>query len=369
MDHPVDDLPAIAFDLPPRIFLPIVGELLRRRLPRPLFLLLLLPTLHPSLFTLHFPPPPIRFIDDTADDLPAVVLDLLARVLLPVVGKFLRRRPPRPLFLLLFPTLHPSPFTLHFPPSFQYRLHPRSDLVDDEVGMIQPLVRPDPIDLPPQRLQHPWPHLVAIARIARVAIVLTIALDPEEVAPRLLRVRDPDIDPVPRAPDLRIHRKAFGVQPGGERFHHGRSEPRSVHIAVAGGTEPVVACMEEIIFEVAQPVRVDPVVLQRLRLERREHDRLVPRPRHRHIEPTVPTALVQRAEVIAQRPVRPRSVPHADQDDIALVSLHRLQVLDEERLLVAVHADREPLLEGEPRLLQFCADRLLLLDGERDDAH
>ena len=75
--------------------------------------------------------------------------------------------------------------------------------------------------------------------------------------------------------------------------------------------------------------------------QRGEDDHLVASTTHGHIQSTLTALIVQRSEVHRHLSMFVRTVSHAEQDHVSLITLHVLQVLDENRLLALI----SPLLQ------------------------
>src|SRR5690348_8408917 len=85
-----------------------------------------------------------------------------------------------------------------------------------------------------------------------------------------------------------------------------------------------------------------------------------PRPCHRHIQPSLASLAVEWTETHGNAPRLVGSVADPEENDIALVTLHILQVLDEERIVSAIAEELLQVWVRLPQLLQFVQDAYLL---------
>ena len=100
---------------------------------------------------------------------------------------------------------------------------------------------------------------------------------------------------------------------------------------------------------------------------RGKDEHLLPCTRHGDVEAAPAARLVERAEVEGDAPRGIGTVAHREEDDVALVALHVLQVLDEKRLFSVVRRLLQPLLDD--RLGEQPFDIVALRARKGDDAH
>jgi len=82
----------------------------------------------------------------------------------------------------------------------------------DLITPAEPVGGPDALNLPPQALQDLLSQAVAVARRRRTVIRRAVALDPQQVSPRILRIHHCQIDRETGASDLCMHRPAAITQ-------------------------------------------------------------------------------------------------------------------------------------------------------------
>ena len=103
--------------------------------------------------------------------------------------------------------------------------------------------------------------------------------------------------------------------------------------------------------------------------QRGEDQKLVARPGDRDVKPAVAAVAVERGDLCGDAAGLVGADGHREEDDVALVALHVLEVLDEDRLvgLVAVEKRLQRRVAAA-RLVEQVLDQPLLLAVEGDDA-
>ena len=193
----------------------------------------------------------------------------------------------------------------------------------------EPRWAPDTMETPAETLEHLLPQAVAVAGNLRRVVRRPIALDTDHVAARVVRVEDPDVDAVAGGADLR-HRV---VPPRADRAEHLLLQRRLRFPSGRAGSSQdrssPVLCVREIRLKCRKAAggvgRSKPIGG-----ERAHHVHPVARSCHRDVEPTPSARLVHRPEVHRHLPSAIGSVADAQNDDVAVVALHVLEVLDEE---------------------------------------
>ncbi|CPU63527.1 Uncharacterised protein [Mycobacteroides abscessus] len=137
----------------------------------------------------------------------------------------------------------------------------------------------------------------------------------------------------------------------------GTSEPSGLH---------AVASSEQVVLEIGKTLCRRVGQVEFVRLERAEHDDLLLGACHRDVEATLATGSAQRSPVQRDLAAGILRKGEREEDDVALVTLHILEILDEELLLLASQGDLD---EGVALsdLLEEVEDQLALLGVEGDD--
>ena len=112
------------------------------------------------------------------------------------------------------------------------------------------------------------------------------------------------------------------------------------------------------------------VEIDHRRFEGREDHHFVASAGHRHVQAPPATLAIERPEVHRHHVCTRFGGPEADaqNDQVALVTLHGLQILHHDGLRQVVLEERLDLTMFAPSLIEQIFDKLLLLGIERDDA-
>ena len=233
--------------------------------------------------------------------------------------------------------------------------------------MDPPVGRPDSLDVPAQPLKNILAQPVPVTRGRAAVIGATVALDSQQVTPRCAWIDNTDVNAVAAASHLGVDRPAQLAQRPDD-LDLERAVRLQARGAALAGQRSVPADGEfQIVLEVAYASGAHARQIDLLGHQRAVDDHGFTRSGYRHVQAAMPALTVQRAEVHRDlaRDVRP--VSDREEDDIALVALHVLQVLDEQ-LLAGLRRDRAVKLGvGLPACIQQLVDQRLLRLIERDD--
>lgn len=205
-----------------------------------------------------------------------------------------------------------------------------------------PIGRPDPIDPPVEALKNILPQTIAVPRRLRGMVGRTIALDTQDVTTWLVGVHYSYVDPIPCHADLRMSFIARGLQ--------ARQEP-SLEItagllsgAASRRKGAAIRIFEKLLQNsnsAAISVRDDATGV-----ERSEDREFAFRSSEQHVESPMTIRAVQRAEVLPKNTLGRGSVDRRNQYDVAFVTLHVLQILDEKSSRLSAHFSRYAWTSG-----------------------
>ena len=206
---------------------------------------------------------------------------------------------------------------------------------------------------PAQAPEHMLPQAVPVPGGPRYVVSWSIALDAQQVAARSLGVDHRKVDEAPGRTDPVVRL----VSEPGQGQSHGLLErriSRVVRLLGRGFCSGRGVGQERL--QRPYPLGVGAAQVDVLRRQVGEHFAALFGPGDQHVQPALPAVPVQRPKVHVGGPVSGAPVPDADENDVSLVALHRLQVLDEERLVGM--GREEPLAGGvlPPEQLQLVLD-------------
>ena len=102
--------------------------------------------------------------------------------------------------------------------------------------------------------------------------------------------------------------------------------------------------------------------------QRADHGHPLPRPRYRYVQPPLTPLLVQRPKAHRYPTRFIGAITDAEENDLPLIPLHRLQVLDEERFLPIFAEASFQLGRAVPELFQLVEDAHLVTLAKGDHA-
>ena len=189
------------------------------------------------------------------------------------------------------------------------------------------------MQLPAESSQHALPQLVAVAGGRGVPVASAVALDAQEVAARVLRIDDGQVDAIARAADAVADLQAVTLEGRGPLLLEGAAVLGLLGAGVLE-VQALLSVLRELqeALEVAHPGAAGPVEVDLVRGQGREDQHLPPGAGDGHVQPAPAALAVQGAEAHAHAPLLVGPVADREEDHVPLVPLDVLQVLDEDRL-------------------------------------
>ena len=220
------------------------------------------------------------------------------------------------------------------------------------------------MEAPAQPLKVLLAQAVAVARGLRGVILRAVRLNRQDRATRLIRVHHREVDPVARDAVLRLQIEPALFEPlldvDLERIKRRRVDRARTERA------PAARRVLDVVAQHPHALIVQPVGVHVVGGEAAD-DRHAPLGAgHRHIKPAEAALLVDRPEVVAHPPVGCAAVADGQNDRVALVALHPLEILDEERLGVGLAEEFVEVRAVAPGQSQRLGDAVGVGCAQRD---